>query len=265
MKRALRNLLALTGLLLMAASFVWMQLHQAERHDTRTQAKTPPSAPSKPFAVVILDPGHGGKDSGAVCGGVLEKDLTLDIARRIERLLDSEGVATLMTRLGDTYVSLADRAALVNRVRNCIFISIHFNEDNKPVATGVETYYAAHQITAGSFLASWLPFLWRPLSESPNPESQNLAGFIQEALVARTRAVDRGTQARQFFVIANVTAPAALIEGGFLTNKEDISKLATEDYRDQIAAAVADGILRYREVASQRQTAVAVTNRQSAE
>lgn len=266
MKRALRNLLALAGLLLMVASFVWIQLHQPVRHQVRTRPQTPPpSTPSKPFSVVVLDPGHGGKDSGAVCGGVLEKDLTLDVARRIDRLLDSEGVATLMTRLGDAYVSLADRAAFANRVSNCIFVSIHFNEDNKPVATGVETYYAAHQITAGSFLASWLPFLWRPLSESPNPESQNLAGFMQEALVARTRAVDRGTQARQFFVIANVTAPAVLIEGGFLTNKEDISRLASEDYRNQIAAAISDGILRYREAASRRQTAVAATNRQSTE
>jgi N-acetylmuramoyl-L-alanine amidase len=266
MKRALRNLLALAGLLLMVASFVWIQLQQPVRHQVRTRPQTPPpSPPSKPFTVVVLDPGHGGKDSGAVCGGVLEKDLTLDVARRIDRLLDSEGVATLMTRLGDTYVSLADRAAFANRVTNCIFVSIHFNEDNKPVATGVETYYAAHQITAGSFLASWLPFLWRPLSESPNPESQNLAGFMQEALVARTRAVDRGTQARQFFVIANVTAPAVLIEGGFLTNKEDISRLASEDYRNQIAAAISDGILRYREAAGRRQTAVAATNRQSTE
>ena len=266
MKRALRNLLALTGLVVMVGSFAWIQLHQPPQRPPQTRLKTQPSsAPSTPFAVVVLDPGHGGKDSGAVCGGVLEKDLTLDVARRIDRLLDSEGVATLMTRLGDTYVSLADRAAFGNRVRNCIFVSIHFNEDNKPVATGVETYYAAHQITAGSFLASWLPFLWRPLSESPNLESQNLAGFIQEALVARTRAADRGTQARQFFVIANVTAPAVLIEGGFLTNKEDISRLASEDYRDQIAAAISDGILRYREAASRRQTAVAATSRQTAE
>jgi N-acetylmuramoyl-L-alanine amidase len=195
-----------------------------------------------------------------MCGGVLEKDLTLDVARRVDRLLNSEGVATLMTRVGDSYVSLADRAAFANRVRQCIFVSIHFNEDNQPVATGVETYYAAHQITAGSLLASWLPFLWRPLSDSPNPESQNLAGLIQASLVARTRSVDRGTQARQFFVIANVTSPAVLIEGGFLTNKEDISKLATEDYRDQIAAAVADGILRYREAASQRTSTLATTN-----
>ena len=253
-------MLALCGLLLMVASFVWLQLHQAERSVGKIESRTAKSpAASKPFAVVVLDPGHGGQDSGAMCGGVLEKDLTLDVARRIDRLLNSEGIATLMTRVGDTYVSLADRAAFANRVRKCIFISIHFNEDNKPVASGVETYYAAHQITAGSFLASWLPFLWRPLSDSPNPESQNLAALVQEALVARTRSIDRGTEARQFFVIANVTSPAVLIEGGFLTNKEDISKLGSEDYRDQIAAAVADGILRYRDAASQRNSTLAAT------
>ena len=253
-------MLALCGLLLMAASFVWLQLRQTERSVGKIESRTAESsAGSKPFAVVVLDPGHGGQDSGAMCGGVLEKDLTLDVARRIDRLLNSEGIATLMTRVADTYVSLADRAAFTNRVRKCIFVSIHFNEDNKPVASGVETYYAAHQITAGSFLASWLPFLWRPLSDSPNPESQNLAALVQEALVARTRSIDRGTEARQFFVIANVTSPAILIEGGFLTNKEDISKLASEDYRDQIAAAIADGILRYRDAASQRKSTLAAT------
>ena len=237
-----------------------MQFRQTERAKSAAEPRAAqPSAVPGPFAVVVLDPGHGGQDSGAMCGELLEKDLTLDVARRIDRLLDSEGIATLMTRLGDTYVSLADRAAFANRIRNCIFVSIHFNED-KPVASGVETYYASHQIAIGSSLPSWLPFLWRPLSESPNPESQRLAGFIQEALVARTRAIDRGTQPGQFFVIANVTSPAALIEGGFLTNKEDISKLASEDYRDQIAAAVADGILHYRDATSQRKPTLAVTD-----
>src|SRR5437868_1854815 len=193
MKRAFQNVLALSGLLLMVASFVWLQLHYVERPVVRTESRTAKSSvASKPFAVVVLDPGHGGQDSGAMCGGVLEKDLTLDVARRIDRLLDSEGIATLMTRLGDTYVSLADRAAFANRVTDCIFVSIHFNEDNKPVATGVETYYASHQIATASSMASWLPFLLLLLSESPNPDSQKLAGFIQEALVARTRAINRG-------------------------------------------------------------------------
>jgi len=265
MKQAVRNVLAVAGLLLMVASVIWIAVHQYERpavnrQSTATQATTP-----KPFAVVVLDPGHGGQDSGAMVGGVMEKDLTLDVARRIDRLLDSQGIATLMTRLGDSYVSLADRAAFGNRVRDSIFVSIHFNEDNKPVATGVETYYAAHQITSGSLLASWLPFLSRPPSNSPKPESQSLASFIQEALVARTRSVDRGTQAKQFFVIANVTSPAVLVEGGFLTNKDDVSKLASEDYRDQLAAAVADGILRYRDAGSQRKSALAATDGTSAE
>src|SRR5215831_11858682 len=265
MKQAFRNVLAVAGLLLMFVSLVWISFHQEKRPAVYKESKATQPRTAKPFAVVVLDPGHGGQDSGAMVGGVMEKDLTLDVARRVDRLLDSEGIATLMTRLGDTYVSLADRAAFGNRVKDSIFVSIHFNEDNKPVASGVETYYAAHQIGAGSVLASWLPFLSRPPLDSPKPESQSLAGFIQEALVARTRSVDRGTQAKQFFVIANMTSPAVLIEGGFLTNKEDISKLAREDYRDQLAAAVADGILHYCDAISQRESAIAGTDRKSAE
>ena len=265
MKQAIRNVLGVAGLLLMIASLLWISFHQEKRPTAYRESKATQSQTSKPFAVVVLDPGHGGEDSGAMCGEVMEKDLTLDVARRVDRLLDSEGVATLMTRLGDSYVSLADRAAFGNRARESIFISIHFNEDNKPVASGVETYFAAHQINSGSTFASWLPFFSHPPSNSPKPESQSLAGFIQEALVARTRSVDRGTQAKQFFVIANVTSPAVLIEGGFITNKDELSKLSSEDYRDQLAAAVADGILRYRAVVSQRKSALAATGQKSAE
>ncbi len=265
MKEAFRNVLAVAGLLLMIASLVWVSFHQENRPAVKAQSQATRPGTSKPFAVVVLDPGHGGQDSGAMCAGVMEKDLTLDVARRVDRLLDSEGIATLMTRLGDSYVSLADRAAFGNRVNDGIFISIHFNEDNKPVASGVETYYAAHQLNSGSIFASWLPFFSRPASNSPKPESQSLAGFIQEALVARTRSIDRGTQAKQFFVIANVTSPAVLIEGGFITNKDELSKLANEDYRDQLAAAVADGILRYRDVMSQRKSALAATGQKGAE
>ena len=265
MKQAFRNVLAVAGLLLMIASLVWILLHQEKGPAVYKQSKAAQPQTPKPFAVVILDPGHGGQDSGAMCGGVMEKDLTLDIARRVDHLLDSQGIATLMTRLGDSYVSLADRAAFGNRVNDSIFISIHFNEDNKPVASGVETYYAAHQIGSGSTFALWLPFFSRSPSNSPKPESQSLASFIQEALVARTRSVDRGTQAKQFFVIANVTSPAVLIEGGFITNKDELSKLASEDYRDQLAAAVTDGILRYRNVVSQRKSGLAATGQKSAE
>src|ERR1044072_5291943 len=265
MKQAFRNVLAVAGLLLMIASLFWISFHQEKRSIVNRQSKATQSPAAKAFAVVVLDPGHGGQDSGAMCGAVMEKDLTLDVARRVDRLLDSQGIATLMTRVGDSYVSLADRAALGNRANDSIFISIHFNEDNKPVASGVETYYASQQINSGTSFASWLPFFSRAPSSAPKPERQSLASLIQEALVARTRSIDRGTQARQFFVIANVTSPAVLVEGGFITNKEKLSKLASEDYRDQIAAAVADGIMRYRNVVSQRESAVAATGKGSTE
>src|SRR5262249_57562913 len=104
--------------------------------------------------------------------------LSVEGARGMGGFVASEGIRTLMARLGDTYVSLADRAAFANRIRNCIFVSIHFNEDNKPVASGVETYYAPHQGTAGSLMASWLPFLWRPLFDSPNSQKQKTCRFF---------------------------------------------------------------------------------------
>ena len=91
-----------------------------------------------------------------------------------------------------------------------------------------------------------------------NFESQSLAGFVQEALVARTHAVDRGTRAEQFFVVANVRHPAVLVEGGFLSNNGDIAKLATEDYRQELAAAITEGIVRYRDTLNARAQALAV-------
>ena len=94
--------------------------------------------------------------------------------------------------------------------------------------------------------------------ESLNAESQGLAAIIQEALVKHTQAVNRGTSPQQFFVIANVRHPAVLVEGGFLTNADDMNKLGTDDYREQIAAAISDGLLRYREGLQQQQTPLVV-------
>jgi N-acetylmuramoyl-L-alanine amidase len=228
----------------MAVCLVWLET--LPRVEKPVQTSTP--RPVETFPVVVLDPGHGGQDSGAMCGGVMEKDLTLDVAQRVERRLHEAGLATFMTRAGDNYVSLADRAATTNRMRDCILVSIHFNEGDKPISTGIETYYAEQQMAGGTLLASWLPF-FRPIaSETSNLESQSLAAFIQEALVIRTHAVNRGTKSHQYYVLANVRHPAVLVEGGFISNKDDANKLGNADYREDIAAAINDGILHYREV-----------------
>ena len=101
------------------------------------------------------------------------------------------------------------------------------------------------------------------LPNLPNILSQSLAGFIQESLVTRTQAFNRGTRAEQFYVIANVRHPAVLVEGGFLTNKDDVAKLASEEYRERIATAICEGILHYRDTLRGRQPALAVATPES--
>jgi N-acetylmuramoyl-L-alanine amidase len=254
-KVSVRSPVAWLGLLLMAVCFgrlITMPL------PPRSASAPPP--PKNSLVTVVLDPGHGGYDSGSIVGSILEKDLTLDVAQRVDRLLRANGIPALMTRTDDRFISLGRRAWFANRVRDSIFVSIHFNEGARPVASGVETYYADRQSRKLSGLISWIPFLSpRASSDSPNIESQSLAGFIQQSVVTQTRAVDRGTKGRQFFVIAHVTQPAVLVEGGFLSSKEEMGKLANADYREQLAAAITDGILRYRDARKQAQTTLAVT------
>ncbi len=251
-KEMIRRVWPWLGLLLMVASLAWLQLYPESWTPVTPRTVTPPALEA--ISLVVLDPGHGGVDSGVVAAGVLEKDLTLDVAKRVERLVRLKGLPAILTREGDDYVSLASRAALANREHDCVFVSIHFNEGKRAIAGGVETYYASHLPA----MPSWLPFLKRP-SQLPDLESQSLAGFIQEALVSQTQALNRGTKAEQFFVIANVKHPAVLVEGGFLSNKDEVGKLQSPEYREQIATAITEGITRYRDVVRQRQAAVAST------
>jgi N-acetylmuramoyl-L-alanine amidase len=189
---------------------------------------------------------------------MVEKELTLEVAHRVERLLQERGLVVAMTRADDTYVSLQNRAIIANNQPESVFVSIHFDEGGRSAATGIETYYAAHAISFPERVAAWLPFLSRTSSEPPNLESQSLAASIQESLVARTQATNRGTRPQQFYVIANVRHPAVLVEGGFLTNKDEVVKLANADYREQMAAGIADGILRYRDALLGKETPLAV-------
>ena len=182
-----------------------------------------------------------------MAGNILEKDLTLDIAQRVDRLLGVQGISTLLTRAGDSYVSLIDRTQLINRANDAIVVSIHFDQGPRPDVSGIETYFAAQQTTGIPTIASWLPFLQNIANVRPNLESQSLAQFVQQQLVAHTQAINRGTKAEQFYVLANVRHPAVLVEGGFLTNKNEIGKLLDANYREQLAVAISDGILKYRD------------------
>jgi N-acetylmuramoyl-L-alanine amidase len=239
----MRRALAWLGLLLLTISFVWFVRLPAVVHPAG--ASRQPRAQGEALPVVVLDAGHGGRDSGAMCGLVMEKDLTLDIALRAELLLRAAGYTTVLTREDDRYVPLAERATVGNRASDAVFVSIHFNDGERAAASGVETYYAFRAGSAPARFFSWLPFFNRADTGSLRMKSESLASCIQAAVVERTRAVDRGIKAEQFYVIANVRHPAALVEGGFMTNKSDVTKLATTEYRQQIAIAISEGVRRY--------------------
>ena len=249
-----QRVVAWTGLALIIASVIWFEF--LPRRDRLPERDREPAIAEGPIRRVIIDAGHGGQDSGAIRQGVLEKDLTLDVARKLDQLVRAQGLETVLTRSGDETMSLANRAAVANRERDSIFISIHFDEGGRAAATGVQTFYAARQAAPASGISSWLPFLQRVASEPTNLESQSLAAFIQEAMVTRTQAVDRGTRAEQFYVVANVRHPAVLVEGGFLSNADDVAKLQNEEYRQQLAVAISEGIMRYRAAAGERDQAL---------
>ncbi len=251
----MRRAIPWLGLLILTISFVWFIRLPVPMHPVSTPV---PSPRGERRPVVVLDAGHGGQDSGAMCGAVMEKDLTLDVAQRTEILLRAAGYSTVLTRKSDRYLSLAERAAVGNREDDCLFVSIHFNDGKRAAASGVETYFAARQSGGPTGLFSWLPFLRRVDTGSLASKSESLANSIQAALVERTRAVNRGIKSEQFYVIANVRHPAVLVEGGFITNKTDVTKLATTEYRQQIATAISDGLQRHREATRQGEPTLAV-------
>src|SRR4051794_18462994 len=159
---------------------------------------------------IVLDPGHGGRDEGTKWHGVAEKELTLDVAKRTERLLKTAGFETVMTRRSDTFVPLQDRADFGNGHRKSIFVSIHFNSDSTAGGSGIETYFAREKLLPASDW-SWIGFFNKgePVEED---HSESLAGAIQTSLVTRTEAKNRGIHPSNFFVVRRTRCPAVLVE-----------------------------------------------------
>jgi N-acetylmuramoyl-L-alanine amidase len=258
----MRRALPWLGLLLLTVCFVWLVRLPAPQLTHRAAAPRKPIGPVEQKLVVILDPGHGGDDSGAMCGSVMEKDLTLDVALRAELLLRAEGFTTLLTRDNDRYVSLAERASIANRAEGAVFVSIHFNDGAREAASGIETYYSPQQPNRSSGFLSWLPFVTPRHDMQLTAASQSLASCLQNALVQRTQAINRGIKQERFYVIANAEHPAALVEAGFITNKSDVTKLTTGEYRQDIATAISKGVEHYHGMSHRSRAGLAVASAQ---
>jgi len=220
-----------------------------------------------PPVLAVVDPGHGGEQVGATGpGGTREKQLTLQIARRLARRLERQGARVLLTRHGDEAVPLAQRAALANARGADLFLSIHLNA--MPGAAGarthgVETYFlsadasdASAKAVAARENADRLAGVEGPAPDDPVgaileslgdaealDESSRLAHAVHERLVARLKAENRGVKQAPFYVLAGARMAAVLVEVGFLSHPEEARRLASAPYQEEIAAAIAEGVL----------------------
>ncbi len=234
-------------------------------------ASTPPEAERDEAAplTVVLDPGHGGHDTGAIGpSGLMEKDVVLDLALRVRRLLQQRlGVRVLMTRTDDVFVSLPERSAFANRVKADFLVSLHVNAANKRGAMGFEAFYFTREPsdndarastqrenlvienngTTGKDLDSLLKATLADMAVTRDmKESSNLAERILSALDKILRVENRGVKSGPFYVLATAAMPAVLVESAFITNPREERKLQREEYREQIARALFDGIAAYK-------------------
>ena len=189
---------------------------------------------------IFLDPGHGGSDSGAVSGGVREKDLTLSVYNKVSSKLASLGYTVLTSRNVDKYVDLVERAEQANNANADMLLSIHFNAGGRGVARGIETYY--YQATADR-----VPKINKENHNNVErlERSRKLANKVQQNLLYQTGANDRGVKRASFTVLRETSIPSILVELGFIDNPEERNKIKTNEYQERLANGIVDGIVEY--------------------
>lgn len=170
--------------------------------------------------VIVIDPGHGGSDVGATRDNIYEKDITLDISNRVVELLRKKGYTVRMTRIGDETVSLQERVEISENANPDIFVSIHVNSSNSDGPSGLETHYY-------------------------KDNSLSLAKNVHASLLNHINTNDRGLFKSKFYVINHTTAPAILVEIGFLSNPIERAELLSEERKQATAKAIAEGIYDY--------------------
>lgn len=215
---------------------------------------------------IVLDPGHGGKDQGTKgVSGLLEKDLVLDLARRVRALLEERlGSEVVLTRDDDVFIPLEERTAIANRARADLFVSLHANSSPFRLASGPETYYldftssresmdlAARENASSNKSVSDLQDIVKKIAlKDKRDESRDFAARMQRALFksqaagAPGKKRNRGVKAAPFIVLVGAEMPSILVEIGFLSNKLEEGSLKREEYRQSVAEAIYNGLDSY--------------------
>ena len=224
---------------------------------------------------IVIDPGHGGHDPGASGHGIKESELTLDVALRLEKLLQDEpGIEVVLTRRTNVYVPLEERTAIANRESADLFLSIHANASRNIAANGIETYFlsfastpdaeavAARENSASERAMHSLPDIIKAIAlNNKLDESRDLASMVQESMITRLRKSNKairnlGVKKAPFVVLIGAGMPSVLAEISFLTNRQEAQLLKTPAYKDRIAEALHDAVMKYRR-ALKRQSALA--------
>ena len=191
------------------------EIIKADEPVIKPQPVAPPKKSDK--KIIIIDPGHGGADHGAIRSNISEKNITLDISKRVTTLLEKKGYVVYMTRETDATVSLQDRVEISEDISPEIFVSIHVNSSNSESPNGIETHYY-------------------------KDNSLQLAKNVHASLLNHVSAKDRGLFKSKFYVINHTTAPAILVEIGFLSNPSERVQLVSESRKQATAKAIAEGI-----------------------
>ena len=187
---------------------------------TPKKTKPPFTSQNSGIKKIVIDPGHGGNDVGAIRGDITEKEITLDVSKRVRNILEKKGYKVEMTRDTDKTVSLQDRVAFSESEHPDIFVSIHVNSSEKPEITGIETHYYRQ-------------------------ESMSLAQTVHAALASNIKTNNRGLFKSKFYVINHTTAPAILVEIGFISNDGERAELVSDKRKQATAKAIAEGVENY--------------------
>lgn len=181
--------------------------------------------------VIVIDAGHGGKDGGAqgVLNGqpIYEKNLTLSIAKKVQKLVEEGGYRVVMTRSGDTYPELEERSSLANAVNAAMFVSIHINSAEASSASGTEVYYSV-----------------KNNGTSYGAKSEELAENVLDGMLERMNTRDRGVKTANHVVTRTSNMPAILLEVGFISNAEELAKMCDDNFQNGVAEGIAEGILK---------------------
>lgn len=206
---------------------------------------------ARPLRTIVIDPGHGGQDTGTQnkAGKLDEKTFTLDVAKKLQRLLAASDPSwrVLLTRSDDRFIALPERAEMANRAGADLFISIHFNAvANNPSVRGTETYVLTPRNQRSTSSAARSP---EDKIDNPgnrhDPWSAVLGAHMHRQLLGKLRTEDRGYKRARFAVLRLVDCPAVLVEAGYLSNDAEARKIASDSYRGDIAEAVAAGVQAY--------------------